>query len=65
MSVMPVQYRKKDFEGGNFVQDMRGLGKRINYLLQQEPNPIMSASDLWRLVEINRLFYGNSFLCGA
>ena len=44
MSVMPVQYRKKDFEKGNFVQDMRGLGKRINYLLQQEPNPIMSAS---------------------
>lgn len=32
MSVMPVQYQKKDFEGGNFVQDMRGLGKRINYL---------------------------------
>ena len=29
MGVMPVQYRKKDFEGGNFVQDMRGLGKRI------------------------------------
>ena len=26
MGVMPVQYRKKDFEGGNFVQDMRGLG---------------------------------------
>ena len=25
MAVMPVQYRKKDFEGGNFVQDMRGL----------------------------------------
>ena len=23
MSVMPVQYRKKDFEKGNFVQDMR------------------------------------------
>ena len=62
MSVMPVQYRKKDFEGGNFVQDMRGLGKRINYLLQEEPNPIMTAADLWRLVEINRLFYGNSFV---
>ena len=62
MSVMPVQYRKKDFEKGNFIQDMRGLGKRINYLLQQEPNPIMSASDLWRMVEINRLFYGNSFV---
>ena len=62
MGVMPVQYRKKDFEGGNFTNDMRGLGKRLNYLLQEEPNPIMSAADLWRLVEINRLFYGNSFV---
>ena len=62
MSVMPVQYQKRDFEGGNFMQDMRGLGKRINYLLQEEPNPIMSASDLWKLVEINRLFFGNSFV---
>ena len=62
MSVMPVQYQKKDFEGGNFVQDMRGLGKRINYLLQEEPNPIMAAADMWRLVEINRLLYGNAFI---
>ena len=62
MSVMPVQYQKKDFEGGNFVQDMRGLGKRINYLLQEEPNPIMTAADMWRLVEINRLLYGNAFV---
>ena len=62
MSVMPVQYRKKDFEKGNFYVDMRGLGKRLNYLLQVEPNPIMSASDLWKLVEINRLFYGNAFV---
>ena len=62
MSVMPVQYRKKDSEKGNFAQDMRGLGKRINYMLQEEPNPIMSATDLWKLVEINRLFYGNGFV---
>ena len=62
MSVMPVQYRKKDFEKGNFYVDMRGLGKRLNYLLQVEPNQIMSASDLWKLVEINRLFYGNAFV---
>ena len=61
MSVMPVQYQKKDFEGGNFTQDMRGLGKRINYMLQEEANPIMTASDLWKLIEINRLFYGNGF----
>ena len=62
MGVMPVQYQKKDFEGGNFTPDMRGLGKRINYLLQEEPNPLMSAVDMWKLVEINRLFYGNGFV---
>lgn len=62
MSVMPVQYRKRDYEKGNFYVDNRGLGKRINYLLQVEPNPIMNATDLWKLVEINRLFYGNSFV---
>ena len=62
MSVMPVQYQKKDFEGGNFTTDMRGLGRRINYMLQEEPNSIMTASDLWRLVEINRLLYGNAFV---
>ena len=62
MSVMPVQYQKKDYEGGNFITDMRGLGKRMNYLLQEQPNPIMSAVDMWKLVEINRLFYGNAFV---
>ena len=62
MSVMPVQYQKRDYDGGNFVTDMRGLGKRINYLLQEEANPIMSATDMWKLVEINRLFYGNAFV---
>ena len=62
MSVMPVQYQKRDYAGGNFVTDMRGLGKRLNYLLQEQPNPIMSAVDMWKLVEINRLFYGNAFI---
>ena len=61
MSVMPVQYRKKDFEKDNFKVDMRGLGKRINYMLQEEANPIMTATDLWKLVEINRVCYGNAF----
>lgn len=62
MSVMPVQYRKKDFERDNFVQDMRGLGKRINYLLQERANPIMTAPDLWNLVELNRTLMGNGFV---
>jgi len=62
IGVMPVQYRKKDFEKDNFKVDMRGLGKRINYLLQQEPNPVMSAGSLWELVTINRLMTGNGFV---
>ena len=62
MAVMPVQYRKKDFGGGNFTEDMRGLGKRINYLLQQEPNPIMTASSMWEQVTINRIMWGNGFV---
>ena len=62
MGVMPVQYRKKDFEGGNFVQDMRGIGRRLNYLLQEEPNPIMTASDMWRLVTFAQHMRGNGFV---
>ena len=33
---MPVQYQRKDERGGNFVPWMMGLGKRMNYLLQEE-----------------------------
>ena len=62
IGVMPVQYRKKDFEKDNFKVDMRGIGKRINYLLQQEPNPIMTAASMWELVTINRLMTGNGFV---
>ena len=62
MGVMPVQLQKRDFDKGNYYTDMRGLGKRLNYILQEESNPIMSAVDLWKLVEINRLFYGNAFV---
>ena len=62
MSVMPVQYQRRDYEKGNLAPVMRGFGKRLNYLLQEEPNPIMSAADLWKLVEINRLFFGNGFV---
>lgn len=62
IGVMPVQYQKKDVAGGNYLVDMLGLGKRLNYLMQEEPNPMMSASSLWELVTINRLMYGNGFV---
>ena len=62
MSAMPVQFQKKDFKKGNYQVDMLGFGKRINFLMQEEPNPMMTATDLWKLIEINRLLFGNGFV---
>ena len=62
MGVMPVQYRKKDIAGGNYTVDMRGLGRRINYLLQEQPNSITTAASLWEQVSIDRIMRGNGFV---
>lgn len=62
VGMMPVQYQKKDANGGNYVTWMNGLGKKMNYLLQEEPNPVMSATSLWEQVMINRLQLGNGFV---
>jgi HK97 family phage portal protein len=59
---MPVQYQRRDEAGGNFTPWMMGLGKRMNYLLQEEPNPLMSGPALWEQVTINRLMWGNGFV---
>ena len=47
-----VQYQKMNAAGGNFVPDMWGPGKNINYLLQVQPNPISSAASLIEQVGI-------------
>lgn len=62
LGLMPVQYRRKDTEKGNFTPWMQGIGKRINYLLQEEPNPIMTAPSLWAQVTVNQLQLGNGFV---
>ena len=59
---MAIQYQAKSLDGGNFVPSMWGPGKRLNYLLQVEPNPIMSAASLWEQVTIARLMHGNGFV---
>ena len=66
---MQMQYQHRNKEGGNFVIDMakpRGgqvsFGTRLNYLLQVEPNPMMSAQSMWEQVTINRLMLGNGFI---
>lgn len=55
------QFQKKDFEKGNFTPDMYGYGKRLNYLFQVEPNPVMTASTFWQQMSISRMMMGNAF----
>ena len=57
-----MQYQKLNREGGNFVPDMWGDGKRLNYLLQVQPNPIMSASQLFQQLTVSKLQLGNGFV---
>lgn len=66
---MQMQYQHRNKEGGNFVIDVskpRGgqvsFGTKLNYLLQVEPNPMMSAQSMWEQVTINRLMLGNGFI---
>ncbi len=57
-----IQYQKMNAAGGNFIPDMWGPGKNINYLLQVQPNPISSAASLIEQVVIRRLLLGNAFV---
>ena len=57
-----MQYQRVNKEGGNFIPDMYGIGRRINYLLQVRPNPIMTASVFFEQLVINRLMAGNAFV---
>ena len=66
---MQMQYQVRDREGGNFVMDVTkprqnqvSFGTRLNYLLQVEPNPMMSAQSMWEQVTVNRLMLGNGFI---
>lgn len=61
-ALMPFQYQRRDREGGNYTTWMYGIGKRINYLLQEEPNPLMTGASLWKQVVINRQQLGNGFV---
>lgn len=62
MAQLTVQYQRLNKEGGNFVQDNYGKAGEMNYLLQREPNPLTTAFDLWRQVEIETVARGNAFI---
>ena len=57
-----IQYQKMNAAGGNFVPDMWGSGRNINYLLQVQPNPISTAASLIEQTVIRRLLLGNAFV---
>jgi len=66
---MQMQYQYRSKEGGNFIMDVSKpragivpFGTKLNYLLQIEPNPLMSAQSMWEQVTINRLMLGNGFI---
>jgi orotate phosphoribosyltransferase len=62
MAQLTVQYQRLNREGGNYVESNYGPHGVLNYLLQREPNPLMTAFDLWRQVEIETVARGNAFV---
>lgn len=57
-----IQYQKRSQLGKNFTPDLYGEGRRLNYLLQVRPNPLMSATALMTQAEIRRMMYGNAYI---
>ena len=62
LAMMLLQYQTKDKIGGNFQQDTSRYGNGLNWLLQVEPNPIMTAASLMEQVIIDRLNRGNGLI---
>lgn len=57
-----IQYQKLNSAGGNYIADMWGVGQRLNYLLQVQPNPITTAVGLMKQIVIRRRMKGNAFV---
>ena len=62
LAMMLLQYQTKNKLGGNFEQDTSRYGSNLNWLLQVEPNPIMTASSLIATMVIDRLNRGNGLI---
>ena len=71
MGQMVTQYQKRNYGGGNFVEDSvvppRGSsymssGRALNYLLQVRPNPLMTASQLQEQIEYRKIYFGNALV---
>lgn len=59
---MEMQYQRRDKVGGNFVQSMFGDARILNWMLQKQPNPMMTGSELFQQMSIHRELLGNAFI---
>ena len=62
MGQMVVQYQRKNAVGGNFCEDDYGEARLLNYLLQVEPNPLMTGSQLLEQIEYKKIYRGNAYV---
>ena len=62
MGQMVTQYQRLNKEGGNFIEDRWGDNRKLNYLLQVRPNPLMSASQMQEQIEYRKIYFGNAFV---
>jgi HK97 family phage portal protein len=62
MGQMVTQWQKMNGEGGNYIEDRYGIGRRINYLLQIRPNPLMTASQMQEQVVYRQIYWGNAYI---
>lgn len=62
MGQMLVQSQLRNPVGGNYVEDISPAGRRLNYLLQVRPNPLMTASEMQEQIEYHKLYFGNAYV---
>lgn len=61
MGQMKVQYQRMS-DGGNYTESRYGDGRRLNYLLQIRPNPLMTAAVMQEQIEYRKIYFGNAFV---
>jgi HK97 family phage portal protein len=62
MARLRMQYQRRTADGCFTIDLGPTRGKRLNYLLQCEPNPLTNWTSFMRQVEIRRLLQGNAYI---
>lgn len=62
MSQIEPEFQSWDRAGQYFRKAMYGADRRLNYLLQVQPNPMMSSEIFWQMAEFNKITFGNAFV---